>query len=430
MTAEIINALRSAEKTYHLGWGGPEYTSWQDEQMSWKTSCYVGDWSFLPDLEVRGADALRLFSQHSVNGFTNFEVGRAKHAVQCNEAGKVISEGVLMRIADDVFRIQGSPAPYFAILVEAGNYDVTATPIDTHQLQVAGPTALPLLEELAGESLSDIRFMHFREISVATHRVYALRQGMAGEIGFELHGAGQQRAALIEAIFAAGRKYGVRRLGRRTAMINHLEACFPTGSWHFLPAPRPPVDPDIVERAIRRFNFPWRLGTAVTGSFEGKDVSDYYRTPVELGWAKSIKFDHEFAGRAALEVEVANPKRTIVTLEFNRADMVDVYASLFGDEEPYEYLDVPHQQRWVVWADRVLRDGELVGISTVPGYSYKYRRILSLTYIDVALSAPGTEVEIVWGNPGHRQKRVRATVAPAPYKRDNRRAEMRSPGTA
>jgi len=39
---------------------------------------------------------------------------------------------------------------------------------------------------------------------------------------------------------------------------------------------------------------------------------------------------------------------------------------------------------------------------------------------------PGTEVTVVWGNPGHPQKHIRATVAPAPYKQDNRRADVRA----
>jgi vanillate/3-O-methylgallate O-demethylase len=36
-----------------------------------------------------------------------------------------------------------------------------------------------------------------------------------------------------------------------------------------------------------------------------------------------------------------------------------------------------------------------------------------------------TEVEIVWGNPGKPQKNIRAVVAPAPYKRDNRKIDLR-----
>jgi vanillate/3-O-methylgallate O-demethylase len=33
-------------------------------------------------------------------------------------------------------------------------------------------------------------------------------------------------------------------------------------------------------------------------------------------------------------------------------------------------------------------------------------------------------VSIIWGRPGTLQKEIRATVAPAPYKKDNRRADV------
>jgi vanillate/3-O-methylgallate O-demethylase len=50
--------------------------------------------------------------------------------------------------------------------------------------------------------------------------------------------------------------------------------------------------------------------------------------------------------------------------------------------------------------------------------------MLSLCTIDVAHADPGTEVIVIWGAPGTRQKEIRATVAPAPYKTDNRRADL------
>jgi len=60
----------------------------------------------------------------------------------------------------------------------------------------------------------------------------------------------------------------------------------------------------------------------------------------------------------------------------------------------------------------------------VPGYSYYFRKILSLTVIDIAHAKPGSEVSILWGRPGTPRKTVRATVAPAPYKKDNRKADL------
>jgi vanillate/3-O-methylgallate O-demethylase len=50
--------------------------------------------------------------------------------------------------------------------------------------------------------------------------------------------------------------------------------------------------------------------------------------------------------------------------------------------------------------------------------------MLSLCTIDVTQAEIGTEVTVIWGNPGDRQKEIRAVVAPAPYKTDNRRADL------
>jgi vanillate/3-O-methylgallate O-demethylase len=59
--------------------------------------------------------------------------------------------------------------------------------------------------------------------------------------------------------------------------------------------------------------------------------------------------------------------------------------------------------------------------------------MLSLCTIDVAHAEVGTAVVVVWGEPGRPQKEIRAVVAPAPYKPDNRRADVRAlaqPGPA
>jgi vanillate/3-O-methylgallate O-demethylase len=162
----------------------------------------------------------------------------------------------------------------------------------------------------------------------------------------------------------------------------------------------------------------------IAGSFEADEVSAWYRSPVELGWANRIKFDHDFIGRKALEEEVAHPRRAMRTLVWNADDVVEVYASLFRQGKPYHYMEMPRDQRGFMYADKVLKNGKLVGIATSRGYSYHFRQMLSLSTIDVEYSEPGTEVTVMWGNPGEPQREIRATVAPAPYKKDNRRTDV------
>jgi vanillate/3-O-methylgallate O-demethylase len=402
-----------------------EYTGWVDESVSWKDALYIGDWSPLAKLRVTGRDALKFFSEIAVNSFATFDVGQAKHIILCNAAGKIMGEGVLMRLAAEDFLFTSGPGVAWAdYQFGKGSYDAAATQLGNRQfiLQLQGPNALFVLEQATGESLRDIGFMRFRETQIGDARFTALRQGMAGEIGYEMHGPIEHAHAIFNALMAHGRDFGIRRLGGRTKMVNHVEACFPTPSVDYVPAIFGETEREFAESyfsANAQANY-----RKTDGSFAYTDISALYRTPVELGWRRNVKFDHDFIGRAALEPEVANPKRTMVTLVWNGDDCAEVYASLFREGAPYQYMEMPRSGLGCVFADAVMRDGVSVGVSTSRCYSYSFRKMLSLCVLDVALCAPGTEVTVLWGRPGAPQKAIRATVAPAPYKKDNRRLDV------
>ena len=405
-----------------------EYTGWVDECMSWKKTCYIGDWSPLTNkFLVKGPDALKFFSAISVNSLAKFDIGQAKHSIQCNSRGKVVCEGVLMRLAEDEILFTCGPTYWTEYQFSKGNYNASAIQLGYGQFikQVQGPLSLYVLEKVTGESLRDIGFMRFRKARIGHREFHILRQGMSGELGFELHGDSQDGPAIHQAIVEAGKEFGIRRLGGRTKMINHVEACFPTPTVDYIPAM---LGQDDYIRWVeaRSPEFARSRYLPHTGSVEAKDVMEFHRSPVELGWAKNIKFDHDFIGRDVLEAEVANPKRNMVTLVWNKEDVKDVYASLFEEGEPHDVMELPRNYLGSVWADKVLIDGKLVGVSTSRCYSYHFRQMISLCTIDVAHREPGTEVVVVWGRPGTRQKNIRATVARAPYKQDNRRIDLAS----
>lgn len=404
-------------------WGQPEYTDWQDESLSWKETCYIGDWSFLWERRFKGPDVMKLFSDVSVNSFEKFAINQSKHVIHTTEAGKIIAEGIATRLSDDEVMLFGRGTFWVDYKLRHGNYKVISKPDDWFNFQVSGPNAIHVVEKACGQSLRDVKFMHNGRVKIAGCDVLALRQGMAGEIGYELQGDIAKSQDVYQAILEAGQDYGIRQLGGRTAFINHLEACFPTIVTDYLPA----IFGEDMKEYLAEFRsaMPAFASTFnVAGSFEGADISDWYRNPIELGWGKRITLDHDFIGREALEAELAAPKRTIRTLVWNAEDVADVHASLFRDGTPYDFMEMPRDQRGFMYADKVLRNGELVGVTTSRGYSFSFRKMLSLCTIDMEHSEPGTEVTVVWGNPGHPQKHIRATVAPAPYKQDNRRADV------
>ncbi len=397
-----------------------EYTGWRDETMAWKDTSYIhGNLNPSPTYRITGPDALKFLSDTCVNSFKNFPIGSGKHAIMCNEAGQVMMDGVLVRLAEDDF-ITYWMAPYIGYALEKGNYNAVGEDLTgkVFLFQLAGPKSLEILEKATGQDLHEILFMRQGKSSIKGMAFSVLRMGMAGTLAYELHGKIEDAIPVYNALLDAGAEFGIRRLGMRAYMMNHTEDGFPQAYYHF---PYPWGEDQGFAKALGQWD---RMWASLRGSM-GTDIKLRYRTPVELGWGKMIKFDHEFVGRAALEKEIAHPRRKMVTLVWNVDDILDVHASQYRPGVPYLPMDEPnHAPGTGLWADKVLKNGKVVGISSGRAYSYNYREMLSLCSIDVAEGEPGNEVKVLWGEEGSRQKEIRAIVSRFPYLNENRNQDV------
>jgi glycine cleavage system aminomethyltransferase T len=398
-------------------------TGWRDEQLAGKTACALnGTLNPTITFKIAGPEALKFLESTCVNSFAKFPIGSGKHAIMCNDDGLVMADGVLLRLGEEEF-ITYWLAPYIAYALLESGFDAQGEDLtgQVFLFQVTGPNSLAALEKTTGEDLSDIRFMRHRPSSIDGRSVRIVRMGMSGTLAYEVHGAAEDGPAVYSAIEAAGEEFGLRKLGVKSYMMNHTEAGFAQAYYHF---PYPWFEDEGFAAFLAQGG--GGLSQAFTGSM-GPDRSLRYRNPFELGWGNMVKFDHDFVGRAALEKEAANPRRAMVTLVWNVEDIIDIYRSRFEPGEPYQDMDAPIHYQWTApygtntfWADQVRKDGQLVGISSGRAYSYHYREMISLCSIDTAYSQIGTEVEVLWGNPGTRQKKIRAVVARFPYLADNR----------
>jgi glycine cleavage system aminomethyltransferase T len=400
-----------------------EYTGWRDETMSWKETCYLhGNLNPTPTFRIGGPEAVKFLSDICVNTLKNFPIGTGKHGIMCTEEGFIMQDGVMIRVGEDDF-ITYWMAPYIAYALMKGRYDAMGEDLTgkVFLFQIAGPRSLEVLEAASGDDLHDIKFMHHRMTNINGMEVRVLRMGMAGTLAYEVHGQIGDALPIYNAILKAGEPFGIRRLGHHAYMMNHTEDGFPQAYYHF---PYPWFEDKDFSEFLKKMGGIQASRQNIRGSI-GPDVRLCYRNPVELGWAGMIKFDHDFVGRKALEKEVANPRRKMVTLVWNTKDIIDVYASQFQPGEPYPNMDEPnnfpteHGEN-TYHVDQVLKNGKLVGISSGRAYSYYYREMLSLCSIDVKHSAIGTEVIVLWGDPGTRQKKIRAKVARFPYLNENR----------
>src|SRR5215469_9335674 len=167
-----------------------EYGSWADEAQAHVRSAYLGDWTSLSKVTLRGRQALEFLSQAGLNDLSRFETGQVKHHVQLDGTGWVASEGVLVRLAEEEFMYTAGSCDWLAWRFGQGGWDAELTDIspETFIFGVQGPRSLLILEQAAGESLRDIGFNRSRSAAVAGAAVRVLRTGISGELGYELHG--------------------------------------------------------------------------------------------------------------------------------------------------------------------------------------------------------------------------------------------------
>ena len=404
-----------------------ENTGWRDETCSWKTTCYIHTQLVIDTLKLSGPDTIKLIERACCSNFNNFETGRIKHAILVNEEGLVASDGVIFRTAEDeVITFGLVPAlPYVLDCGKYGSFDVKKEYLtgNVFLFQVAGPTSINTLEAAADTSLRDISHLRFCDAAIAGKEVRIARVGMAGTLAYEVHGNADDALAVYDAIWQAGQDFGIRKLGSRSYPMNHAENGFPQYGVHF----QTPHDREIMEYVLdpsvegvdltRAWITMGSEAMAFSGS-AGDDFRNYVHNPYELGWGGAIKFDHDFIGRAALEKICAQDKRHIVTLEWNVDDIADVWASQFRDEEPYKFIDEPTDFSFLSGAHRdyVLdADGNMLGLSFGRQNSAYFHRMISICCLDTEFAQLGTEVYVLWGDVGKRQKKIRAAVVRYPY---------------
>ena len=195
-----VTSMRAVPEGYAWSrFGQPEYTDWLDESLSWKQTCYVGDWSFLWQHRITGPDALRLLSDFTVNSMASFVIGQSKHAIHTDDNGKVIHEGVLTRFGEDEFMVHGRGGFWLKFNAERGDYRAEVTRDDWFVLQVSGPESIKVLRKLdSSNRLLAAKYMHIVPINVAGHDIHALRQGRRGNSASSCRGrsSGRRRCTL------------------------------------------------------------------------------------------------------------------------------------------------------------------------------------------------------------------------------------------
>ena len=327
----------------------PEFTTWRDEQRSWREGVALHDQSYHMDsLSIRGRGAVALLQGLGVNTFGNFAPGAAKQFLACSPEGHVIADAILYYIGPEDLVLVGNPSAleWVQFNGQKSGADVSleldrmwalnkARKRRFYRYQVEGPNAYKLLEQVMGTALPEVKFFRFATLRIGGCEVRAMRHSMGGVPGLELSGPWEDRTAVKSALVNAGKPFGLRQIGS----IAYFTTVIESGWWAVL------VPAIYTSPGLREYR-EWLTGNCAAarmslgGSYYSSNIEDYYQTPWAIGHGRLIKFDHDFVGRDALERLANQPQRRKVTLMWNPEDVMKAIGTLFQDGKPKLYTDV------------------------------------------------------------------------------------------
>ncbi len=207
-------------------------------------------------------------------------------------------------------------------------------------LGVWGPNARKIMQAVTDDDLSDEAFPYYtaKWIEIGAARVFAMRISYVGELGWELHIPYDQSITVWDAIWAAGREFGMIAAG--------------SGA----------MDTLRMEKGYRLWG--------------GDIYTEYNLYEAGLRWTAKVKKKGGFIGRDATRTIKRNGggKKRLAMIALD-----DPQATVFGYEP-------------------IFADGTKVGHVTTANFGYSVGKYLAFGYLPKELAKEGTTVEIEYFN--------------------------------
>ena len=339
-------------------WKRPkDYGSIEQEYRAMREGVGIIDLSTLGRFIVEGPDSGKFLDLLYAHIYSTLNVGRARYALLLNEAGRILDDGIIARMENDVYLVTSSTGN--AEFVEnwlkwwqsTGSFDLSITNVTSGlaAISVAGPKSRDLLSKLVDIDLSNetAPYMSCSRATVADVPAFMLRIGFVGELEWELHFPAEYAEYLWDKLMAEGGAYGIKPVGieamrRLTLDKRHL--------W-------PTLDTDAASDAL------------------------------EAGLAWAVKFEKpDFVGKHYL----LKTKNECLRQQF--------IGFIMKGDEPAENGDV------------VVVGGKIVGRVTTAGFSYALQKHVGMAWVPVELATEHSTIPIV-----HDGRAVDAEVASGPF---------------
>ena len=260
-----------------LGWNGYAsavyYADAHLEYFATRNTCAVFDVSPMRKYRFKGADAQAMLDRMVTRDVVAQELNTVAYNVWCTDAGRVVDDGTLFRMADDEFMVCcADPCFDWFQLSAVGFEHVEITDISDElaALALQGPTSCALLKAMGFTGIEHCKPFQVVRFPYADGKITISRTGYTGDLGYELWLEPRHAQQLWDDLFSTGQLYGIQPLGDESLDMARLEAGF--------------LAPDV----------------DFHGSLHTVDLhNDHSPLELGLGWMINFKKNH-FNGRTAL----------------------------------------------------------------------------------------------------------------------------------
>jgi aminomethyltransferase len=328
---------------------------------------------------LSGRDAVRLVDRVITRDAAKLAVGQVYYTPWCDEHGKVIDDGTVTRLSEDVFRWTAADPSLRWFTQNAIGLDVAIEDVSESvaALALQGPTSGRLLNAVADADVRGLKYFRMTRGTIGGVPVEISRTGYTGDLGYEIWMPWERAIDVWDALMIGGRPFDVHAAGMLALDVARVEAGLLLID----------VDFHSSKKAL---------------------IDAQKSTPYEMGLGRLVQLDKRpFVGRGPLADERARG---------SARQIVGVEVSWPAVEKLYDDCGLAPQIAAAAsrTAVPVYKHGRQVGRATTTTWSPVLKKLIALATVTAPHFADGTALEFEVTVEAVRH-RVPATVVKTPF---------------
>ena len=214
------------------------YSYVEEEYFAIRNATGVFDLTPMIKYRISGKDGLAYLDKLMTRKMSKLSPGRVMYSAWCNDLGHVLDDGTVFHLEESVWRLCSAERHLDWLQATAMGFDVEIED-ETDAvvgLAVQGPTSCQTLKAMALSGVENLKPFQHMSFDFAGTQLMVSRTGFTGDLGYELWVDAEYAEKLWDALFEAGKAFGILPIGSHALDIVRIEAGFIQAEVDFVPA--------------------------------------------------------------------------------------------------------------------------------------------------------------------------------------------------